>query len=336
MLAASAVRAELKYFRAQHWVTGRVLSGIDPDGRAVPADGRRIALSRGGSVFSTDTLITGNRYLINAFYQISPEATWAPGDILKVAVVPQGDGYTAEQVFTSSGEGYEILPDMSLSSEVVPLGGPRVSLTCLLEGFLTDRATPVMRRAIVEVEARQGTSPDNATIIAGVATIELGSSGTGSNGFGIGALPGGDEYYFVVHHKVPGIASGPNHLPVITAIKHRFTGTGDTRTIALDFIDGTQAYTLSGQITAEAEVSSSRFALRAGDIDANQIVDVGDNSVWFDRFQRYNGTLPDDPTKPIFQADLDGNGIIDVGDNSVWFGSFDALKSQTGKHGYVP
>lgn len=96
--------------------------------------------------------------------------------------------------------------------------------------------------------------------------------------------------------------------------------------------------------------ASRRRWLRAGDLDGNNIVDVGDSGLWIRLFEKNQRDEPDDPADPYIRANLDRNcdtvtrrQIIDVGDRGYWIGTFnfmylggDPTARDPGPHGYVP
>lgn len=111
--------------------------------------------------------------------------------------------------------------DLPIQVSSVTIGGPQLYLKAYLQGYYIP-GTGRSRGANVVVEAYNGTAPDALTTLAGTTEIALDENGIGHNGFTTDGDPthniSAGSYYIVIRHKLPNLAAGPNHMPVITSV----------------------------------------------------------------------------------------------------------------------
>jgi len=240
-------------------------------------------------------------------------------------------GYSFNVRVTDSAGNYVI---RSFELLILPPAGsgPNLEMKVLLEGF-RGRASTIM------VEARNDTGE-----IKGRCLVPLGSDGTGTNnGTWIGTYPAdyppsGANYYLVVRHRI-GDFEG-NHLPVITRTSMTLT---DGTTTSVNLADSTspnfkEVYTPPGKVSALKTFNTGELAMRAGYLNNDKIIDIGDYSVWKGAVTP-QGTV-DPANENSVRSDMNGDNIIDIGDYSLWKGTVQDFTPndvpQTGDHVYVP
>ena len=162
--------------------------------------------------------------------------------------------------------------------------------------------------------------------------ITLGTDGRGTALWS--GVPVGNAYLVIRHRASPAVEPGANHLPIITEAAVSIPESGS---LAVNFSNPaagalTNAFTPTGAISAlrTAGVGGVDYRLlRAGDTDANLLVNSGDYSLW-------RGVWQGGPA-PLALVDMDGNGIINSADYSLWRGTWQEFSSQNNfNHGYVP
>jgi len=292
--------------------------------------------------FYTSTEVTGTNiipYLKNAFYelyfgQFGNDRTRLSGDDLPIdstehkEYVPQGsDGYGANpQTIPISSYGYQRQDLLLRYGEGVVAG---LDMTLLMDGYYSGG---VQALATIEVEARDGSTPDTATTIVATAEVPLNSSGRGIGAF---SAPVSGDKYLVIKEKLPTWRSGQGHLSLITNSKVS-VGAG----IICNFANSTDpnfkaCYTPTGLIPAMKTLSGN-LLMRPGDLDGNGKVEPADYTIWVGIWEarRPGGGIIVTPSDKI--SDLDGNGVVEASDYTIWVGSWEILRSQIGKHSYVP
>ena len=311
-------KAEALWFRAQHWC----VSGVNNAADGEPANGKIGLLYKEG--FRADPAnprseVAANTLMINAF---NLPGGWTMGDAVRLEV-PEGlGGYMAGPTpeatappFATTGAGFDDLGVMTLQLAVPIVGGPQLNLTSLLQGYY-DPAADTTKRCVFEVQAWQGTAPDALTVLSGTATIAADTAGIGHNGFitpGGGLITDGD-YYLIIKHRLPGLAAGPNHMPVVTASTVHIPGSFDTTT------DEAVVFRKSGTDPMFThplfEESNGRFTLKGGFMDgfdpATGIGDIGSAD-----FQLLANPLQwemDVAAGADQRADLDGDGFVGSAD----------------------
>jgi hypothetical protein len=209
---------------------------------------------------------------------------------------------------------YAFTLNFTTTSEVPP--STTVTFKVYLQGYYqvgSDTQLP----ATLEVELRSGGSAGTAKTIIATQEVSLDQTGTGTAEIN---APFGD-YYFVVKHKLPGLAAGSNHLSVITNSTKSF-GAGP---LTLNLTDGTDlAYTPSGSPTAEWTETNGKFSLRGGNANGDLNIRIVDFGIWLAANGKDLGQSGFDP-----QADFDNDGRIRITDFGIWL-------SNNGKDSYVP
>ncbi|MFA4905878.1 MAG: hypothetical protein WC645_05185 [Candidatus Margulisiibacteriota bacterium] len=221
------------YFRAQHWLVNTVNDSLDGE----LADGKTgMAYRVTGTIapYTEDranpnnplAVIASNTLMINA-YDL-PGTIWVPGDGLRLEVPETSGGYKAGPTpitpgapFYTTAAGFDtIVPSMTLVSSIPVIGGHQLYLKAYLQGYYSP-STGTSRGAMVQVEAYEGGSPASPGTLKGMTIIRLDENGVGHNGLSADGTPGGilitaGSYYLVIRHKLPDLAAGPNHMPVVT------------------------------------------------------------------------------------------------------------------------
>lgn len=225
-----------QYFRAQHWLVSTVNDSLDVPPE--PADGKiGMAYKVTGAIppYTEDRAnpanpkdaIVGNTLMINAF---ALPGGWTVGEGVRMEVPESTSGYKAGPVpippgapYYTTALGFDDVGTMTLISSVPVIGGPQLYLKAYLQGYYSP-GTGTSRGAMVAVEAYSGTGPTALVNLKGKTVIRLDENGVGHNGLSsdgtpAGTLIGPGSYYLVIRHKLPDIAAGPNHMPVVTAIR---------------------------------------------------------------------------------------------------------------------
>jgi len=118
---ASSASAALKYFKAQHWITGTV----NDSGDGQPADGREVRISshldpstyEAGVIGPTGPAAQANKYMLNAFNLESAVFTWEAGMTLEVVSPLEPDTYAAGPVTVETTDaGFDLVEVMTLES----------------------------------------------------------------------------------------------------------------------------------------------------------------------------------------------------------------------------
>ncbi|MBI5699249.1 hypothetical protein HZC35_02925 [Candidatus Saganbacteria bacterium] len=224
--------AGLIYFRAQHWLVSTVNNSADGElaeskiGEAYRVTGALPPYTEDrANPLNPKSAIIGNNLMINAFDL--PGIIWAPGQGVRMEVAESTSGYKAGPIpippgapFYTTDAGFDNVGAMTLVSSVPIIGGPQLYLKAYLQGYYTPGGTS--RGAMVQVEAYEGGTPGSPGTLKGKTVIRLDENGVGHNGLsvdgttGTPTIPSG-SYYLVIRHKLPDIAAGPNHMPVVTA-----------------------------------------------------------------------------------------------------------------------
>ena len=118
---ALSANAGLKYFKAQHWITGTVENAGDGQ----PADGREVRISshldpstfESGVIGPAGPAAESNKYMLNAFNLESAVFTWEAGMTLEVESPLEADTYVAGPVTVETTDaGFDVVEVMTLES----------------------------------------------------------------------------------------------------------------------------------------------------------------------------------------------------------------------------
>lgn len=332
--------AQAAYFRAQHWLVSTVNNSADSPPE--PAEGKNGMAYRvtgalppytedRANALNPKAVIIGNTLMINAFDL--PDTTWAPGVGVRMEVPESTSGYKAGPIpllpgapYYTTDAGFDNVGTMVLVSSVPVIDGPQLFIKAYLQGYYTPGAG-TSRGAMVAVEAYDGTGPSALGTLRGKTVIRLDEDGIGHNGLssdgttaGVRITPG--SYYLVIRHKLPDIAAGPNHMPVVTAT-----------TVPIPTVDIATPFDITTDMASVYRVSATdpryeypmfpetdgKFSLKGGFCDGfDAATGQGDIGLADQQIQAnpisWQHTIADGADA---RADLDGDGEVALPDQQI-------------------